>query len=742
MYRVIILLTIVGFLFTYSCNNDNPSPKGEIKGKVTVAATQIPVEGVSISLSGAGTGSKVTGADGLFSFKELAIGSYGVSVGELPSFRSEATKTFEVRGNQSTNADIQLTPKGRIEGTITGAGTIDPILGASVQLTGGPAQVNLSKTTLNDGKYSFEALLDGSYELFVSHPDYASVKKEINITLGAVSTNDIGLSPGGPKIRISSRLLDFEVSIDTLSFEIANAGSEPLVWEIENDQLGLEFQPDFGTIINGDSPQKVIVSLDRCLFPIESRLEKFKISSNDLEENISVSFIVNSTNTTPIPDLKQSATSCFLPCNVEFDASATKHASHFEWGFGNGDSSVEVSPQYQYEESGNYTVNLAVSNLKCSTSLATSLQVDWLTFSKTFGGNANDFGYSIIRDGEDGYIFAGSSESMSNGRQDVYIVSTNLEGNVRWSSLIGGIGPDITYHIQPDSLGGYILAGKRKDPDTPISQILIVRINGDGEKIWEKTYGGAGDDVGRSVFPDNQGSFIVGGNRGTVGLGDFNLMKLDGNGVVIWDKVYGSEFDEVVNVMIETNDGGYVLGGGQANSSGYYHAFMIKVDSNGALIWEKSFKLGVKGDIRGLVEAKNGDLIVVGEENQDITGESDSDALFVRMDGNGNLIWDKSVGGINEEKLISVVENDSGDLIAVGWTDSRGSGGRDLMMRCLDGAGSLRWEKLYGGTSDERGFSITEAIDGGFAIVGMSESFGPSKPNVYFLKTDKYGNLE
>lgn len=204
-------------------------------------------------------------------------------------------------------------------------------------------------------------------------------------------------------------------------------------------------------------------------------------------------------------------------------------------------------------------------------------KLDW---EKNFGGSGNDIGYAI-QETSDGFIIAGETGRFDS---DIWIFKIDNHGtNVLWQNFLGGTGYDAAYSIQGTSDGGYIAAGQ-KSSSAGDADFWIGKLNSDGQLEWEKTYGGSGHEIARSIQQTSDGGYIVAGETSTsAGDIDFLILKLNGNGDLVWQKTYGNSGNDTARSIQQTIDGGYVVAGETTTNAGDTDFWVLKLDSNGNL---------------------------------------------------------------------------------------------------------------------------------------------------------------
>jgi len=206
----------------------------------------------------------------------------------------------------------------------------------------------------------------------------------------------------------------------------------------------------------------------------------------------------------------------------------------------------------------------------------------------------------------------------------------------------------------------------------------------------------------------------------------------------------GEKFDVGVS-LIQTSDGSYVIAGATNSSgAGYVDFYVVKLDANGSLQWTKT--IGGPGYEIGhsLIQTSDDGYAIVGTTGS--FGAGETDVYVVKLDANGNLQWTKTIGGPKREWGFSLTQTSDGGYAITGTTSSDelaayfGPAEADVYVVKLDATGNLQWTKTIGGPASEEGNSLIQTSDGGYAIAGITESFGAGEADVYVVKLDKNGN--
>ena len=311
--------------------------------------------------------------------------------------------------------------------------------------------------------------------------------------------------------------------------------------------------------------------------------------------------------------------------------------------------------------------------------------------------------------------------------------------NNEWSKNYKGMGYAIAQDIKKAKDGGFIICGMTVTPPDDVWDAWLLRLDKDGNKLWEKFFGGKGEDAFNCVIETEDGYAIAGY---TVSLGirdnkDFWLVKVDKNGRKLWEKTYDIEgYDDEAEKVIKTRDGGYIMVG----TSTYKNSdvIVIKTDRDGNVKWEKFF---------GGNKTEFGDDIIKTGDGYLISGITYSYSLYggwdtwlIKIDENGNEIWNRTYGWWNFEWNAFVREIDDGYAIA-GYTLS-GPYGNEMpyaYLIIIDKEGNEIWKKRYGGWGAEeiRDFEITKD---GYILCGATDSYNVGDFDAWLLKVDKEGN--
>jgi hypothetical protein len=374
---------------------------------------------------------------------------------------------------------------------------------------------------------------------------------------------------------------------------------------------------------------------------------------------------------------------------------------------------------------------LVLVGLGVGKSVAQAPSWEWV---KTFGGSEDDSGSSVQQTSDGGFILVGTTTSFGAGGFDVWLIKTDADGNKLWEKTFGGIRDDRGHSVQQTSDGGFILLGWTESFDAREADVWLVKTDASGNIEWDRTFGGSDRDKGSSVQQTSDGGFILVGYTESFGAGwaDVWLIKTDADGNKLWEKTFGGSGLDSGSSVQQTSDGGFILVGTTTSfGAGGFDVWLIKTDADGNKLWEKTFGGSGRDWGSSVQQTSDGGFIIVGYTASFGAG----DVWLIKTDANGNKQWDRTFGGSDWDEGWSVQQTSDGGFIIVGWTWSFGAGWADVWLIKTDANGNKQWDRTFGGSDWDWGFSVQQTSDGGFIIVGATESFGAGDYDVLLIKS-------
>ncbi len=272
-----------------------------------------------------------------------------------------------------------------------------------------------------------------------------------------------------------------------------------------------------------------------------------------------------------------------------------------------------------------------------------------LLWQKSLGFLGEDHGISILETNDNGFLLNGvldvtASEGQGNSKTtaikhaggDYWTIKLNNQGETEWSRYYGGTFTDTPYDAIQTQDNGYIIVGSSDSNDVDISDnkgsydFWVIKISETGTLIWEKSFGGSQIDEARSITRTNDGNFIIVGDTRSSnsdisnnnGAADFWIIKIAPSGELIWEKTFGGTSFDAARSITKTLDGHFIISGSSrsahgnlASNQGQNDVWLIKINTKGNLIWQKSIG-GSDIDLSlDLIELSDQTIIAVGESN-------------------------------------------------------------------------------------------------------------------------------
>ena len=361
-------------------------------------------------------------------------------------------------------------------------------------------------------------------------------------------------------------------------------------------------------------------------------------------------------------------------------------------------------------------------------------------WSRTYGGPGDEEPRSLIATPDGGYVIAGFTGSVNSvSGRDFWLVKTDAPGNIQWNKTFGGAGNDMASSVVATSDGGYAIAGSWNYSRTYEfnnyigGDFWLIKTDGLGNVQWNRTYGGAGSDMASSLVASSDGGYAIAGTwnyssyYGLGYTGDFWLVKTDALGNMEWNRTYVSGS---VESLVATVDGGYAIAGFAPPLGG---VLLVKTDALGNMQWSQTYDGGGWWESVSLVSTSDGgyalaSFTLVLEPN------NTTEAFWLaKTDSSGNIQWSKIYGGGVFDIAYSLVAASDGGY-AVGASRSG-----DFWLIKTDAVGNTLWNRTYGGTGTEVAYSLIVTSDGGYAIAGWTDSFGAGGEDFWLVKTDGTG---
>jgi hypothetical protein len=327
----------------------------------------------------------------------------------------------------------------------------------------------------------------------------------------------------------------------------------------------------------------------------------------------------------------------------------------------------------------------------------------------------------------------------------VVVFSSALYSHDVYVRTLGGPGSDYGASLIRTQDGGVCAVGWTLSYGAGENDLLLVKFDGAGEPSWSRAVGGADHEYGRALIETHDGGIVALGRTRSFGAGGFDvlLLRFDAQGTLLWTRTLGGASDDYGEAVVEAGNGDLVVAGyTQSFGMGSWDVLLARFDSLGAHQW--TTVLGEEMDDRGisLIELENGDLAVAGRSTS--YGLGGADVLLMRFAHDGTNLWTRAVGGTGHDYGRSVTGSWDGGLIVAGYTSSfgAGAGGWDICLSSFTGSGVHLWTRTLGGELNEYTRDMIRTQDHGYAVLGYTSTFGLGLHDVLLVKYDSSGSRQ
>jgi uncharacterized delta-60 repeat protein len=298
-------------------------------------------------------------------------------------------------------------------------------------------------------------------------------------------------------------------------------------------------------------------------------------------------------------------------------------------------------------------------------------QVMW---DRAFGGAETDRAYSLTTTQDGDILAAGETSSLGDGFSSIYLVKMTATGALIWDKTYGGSGFDDCFALQPVPGGGFLLGGSSGK-----SAPYVVKTDEAGSVVWETRITESSTSGATSVIPHAGGESTIAGwvlNSGSR-REDIMLWQLGAQGNLVSSHSFGDAGDDMCNAILPTSDDCYLLVGWTTSfGAGGQDVYVMKVDSLWHAEWSKTYGGTESDGASAVVATPDGGYVLAGWTAS--TGAGGNDAYLVKIDSEGTLVWQRTFGGTDDDRAQAVTNADDGGLVVVGSTRSLGAGKTDV----------------------------------------------------------------
>ena len=393
---------------------------------------------------------------------------------------------------------------------------------------------------------------------------------------------------------------------------------------------------------------------------------------------------------------------------------------------------------------GNFTATIVLEHpTKADATIVGASFSITLLINKTFGGAQDDVANSIVQTSDGGYAVAGYTASKGRGGKDFWVLKLDSKGDVVWDKTFGGAKSDTANSIIQTKDGGYAVAGEAHNSSV---DLWVLKLNSAGTKVWDKTFKKNAAANAHSIIQTSDGGYAIAGHTITYIASsgfirtDVWVLKLNSTGTKVWDKIFvgAKNKNQAAYSIVQTKDSGYAVAGYTKNKgNGTQDVWVLKLDSTGTKVWDKTFGGAHSDTANSIIQTKDGGYAVAGNT---VTKGTITDVWVLKLDSTGTKVWDKTFGGANPDYAYSIIQTKDDGYAVGGSTQSKGNGKQDLWVLKLNSTGTKVWDKTFGGAQSDNVNSIVQTNNGGYVIAGDTQSKGSGGYDFWVLELDADGN--
>ena len=351
-------------------------------------------------------------------------------------------------------------------------------------------------------------------------------------------------------------------------------------------------------------------------------------------------------------------------------------------------------------------------------SLAAGAQSSWSTY---YAGGLDESFTDAVPMADGGYLALGWTRSYGAGSYDGWLVRTGPSGEVIWQKAYGGPEEEVFYSAFLLEDGGFLVLGYTSSYGAGDDDAWVLRLTSTGSIVWQKTFGGPGEDWAAHAARTDDGGFILAGYRtvASPGLEDVWVFKIDADGHMVWQKTFGGDSREWANDILAV-PGGFLVAVNSYIYQVYDVGWLIKLDGSGNVLWQRRYA-GPDGQTfypMGLTSFPGGGTFVWGAiyNYNDGTG---ANAWLARLDDSGNFYWQKTFGTPNTDYMTCATGMPEGGVVVAGYNyPTENSSNSEGWLARLDGSGNLLWQHNGGLPDWDMLSGVRPTNDGGFILAG------------------------
>jgi|JI10StandDraft_1071094.scaffolds.fasta_scaffold130924_2 hypothetical protein len=347
---------------------------------------------------------------------------------------------------------------------------------------------------------------------------------------------------------------------------------------------------------------------------------------------------------------------------------------------------------------------------------------------RTYGGELFEEGQQIITCTSGGYALVGTTSSDINSATNIYVQRLDENLNCIWNRVLGGANVDHGMSIIEDDQLNLIVCGFTNEGNYGGYDVVVYKLNSDGENVWRKTFGGSDWEFGNNIVLGPDGGYIICGSTFSDGNGDEDglLLSVDAEGELLESFTFGYFGRDLFRSLSITETGQIVLGGSTENADGVSYAWLICLDSDYFTVWELVISNYEFGIITDIAISFDDQFLAVGKFN--LIGDEEN-GFVLKISNEGSIVFDQLFGEVNMEGVAATEDF----IYVVGNTTLFGLGGSSAVIFRLDQLGEWQNGAAFGDSDDEAANDVLIDLSSSVCMLGYSNSYSVNNGSDVYL---------
>lgn len=361
-----------------------------------------------------------------------------------------------------------------------------------------------------------------------------------------------------------------------------------------------------------------------------------------------------------------------------------------------------------------------------------------ITFKRTYGtGFGFNTGYGLVQLPDSGFIITGSSSGFSGGATDILLIRTDKNGIQQWIKSISYPGVDVARKVKPTADGNYIICGYTNSKGNGGYDVFVAKIDENGDTLFTKTYGGADWDFGYSIEPTSDGGYVIAGEtyNNSRGYNDFYILKIDADGNQLWEKNYGSDTVDVAYNAVEAYNGDILVVG---SSNGYSSnklgdGLVIRISATGDSLKKVLYGTTADESVYGIALAPDSGYFVCGTSRP--TNTEVNNFMHFKANKDDEIVNTYIINNGFSTTLRSIIALNSTDVLVAGYSHPPGDNTLFGLVQKFNVGDWYQWGCDLNIPNKEEDFmDVIPTSDGGYCAVGTVKDVSPGLTSASLLK--------